>query len=54
MENIPLKQQRGYHIRQKKKRTETIEEIWLERGAEFRGANNASMAISMTSTVRSC
>jgi len=41
---MPLKQQRGHQL--KKKKGETIEKI-----AEFRRANNSSMAISLESTV---
>jgi hypothetical protein len=56
MENIPLKQQRGHQTRQKKekKKWDNRENSAREISAEFGGANNAPVSISMTSTVRSC
>jgi hypothetical protein len=50
-----LKQQRGHQFNKKKKKVrDNRENLAKERNAEFGGANNAPMAISMESTVGSC
>jgi hypothetical protein len=56
MENIPLKQQRGHQTRQKKekKKWDNRENSAREISAEFGGANNAPMAISLASSVWLC
>jgi serine/threonine-protein kinase RIO1 len=55
MENIPLKKQRRHQTRQKRRRSETIEKIWLEREVQnLEEPLNALVAISMASTVGSC
>ena len=54
-ENMILKQQRGHQFNKKKKKVrDNRENLAKERNAEFGGANNAPMAISMESTVGSC
>jgi hypothetical protein len=53
---MPLKQQRGHQYK-KRKRKETRdnkENSARERSAEFGGANNAPVVISLESTVGSC
>jgi hypothetical protein len=51
MENMSLKQQRGHQS--KKKVRDNRENSTRERSAEFEGANDASVAISLAATIRS-